>query len=84
MADIFLSEDVTKLFHNKFVVVIGDSGNIVAPNNTMLSNDAVAEVSDCATKMLLLYFVSTITMWTYNTRNVKLLLNYWHDTQDFY
>ena len=35
MADIFLSEDVTKLFHNKFVVVIGDSGNIVAPNNTL-------------------------------------------------
>ena len=64
MADIFLSEDVTKLFHNKFVVVIGDSGNIVALNNTMLSNDTVAEVSYCATKMLLLYFVSMIAMST--------------------
>ena len=25
MADIFLSEDIIKLLHNKFVVIIGDS-----------------------------------------------------------
>ena len=29
MADIFLSEDVQKLLHNKFLVVIGDSGNVL-------------------------------------------------------